>query len=129
MKAFIEWIKESYKLIVTIIGVLGILGTTLAIVSQVATAEDVKKVEQKTDAKIQASEAKTAKALDTINKSVQWQFDMQRYKDLDMKSRDLDIDLEGDISSAKRAKIKAQKVQVDKERDRLLEKISKTPVE
>lgn len=124
MKKIIDYLKGSYKLIVTIVGAIGICGLLFATLNNIATAEDVKKSEARTIEQVNAAMEKTNKSIEALNDKIQWQSDMQRYKNLNDLSMQLDFMIQ---DNPRNKKLIEQKKKIDVERDALLDKISRTP--
>ena len=80
MKALLELIKNSWKLIVTVLGAIGIIGTIFSLSSLIATADDVKKTEANVVSQINTVRNDTAKSIIILNDKIELQGDIQRLK-------------------------------------------------
>jgi len=122
MKALLELIKNSWKLIVTVLGAIGIIGTIFSLSSLIATADDVKKTEANVVSQINTVRNDTAKSIIILNDKIELQGDIQRLKNLD----DISVQLSIMIQDNPNKKLIKQQEKVDKERDILLDKILKS---
>lgn len=122
MKTILNLIKNSWKLIVTIIGSLGIIATIFSFSSMIATANDIKKSEDLTIAQIDNIREDTTKSIKILNDKIELQGDVQRLKNLDDIAIQISIMLQ---DNPKNKKLLIQQEKVDAERDVLLDKILK----
>lgn len=120
MKYILCLAKNSWKLIVTIIGAIGIVVTLFSFGSLIATADDVKKSEVKIGTQISALRDDTSKSIKILNDKIEFQGDVQRLKNLDDIAIQLSIMIQKDPKNRKLLKLQEN---VDKERSELLEKI------
>jgi len=120
MKYILCLAKNSWKLIVTIIGAIGIVVTLFTFGSLIATADDVKKSEVKISTQISALRDDTSKSIKILNDKIEFQGDVQRLKNLDDMAVQLTIMIQKD---SKNKKLLKQQENVDRERSVLLEKI------
>lgn len=119
----LELLKNSWKMIVSIVGAIGILAIAYNTMNTVATADDVQRAKNETKIEINTLRVDTASSIKILNDQIQFNSDVQRLKTLD----DMSIQLEMIIlDNPKNKKAKEQREKVDVERDVLLNRITKS---
>jgi hypothetical protein len=75
----IEWIKNSWKIVISIFGALMMVFGVMSTAEKIATTEDLKITKELIAKDLEKMDIKVAQAIDKVNKSVQLQFDANRF--------------------------------------------------
>lgn len=78
----IEWFKSCWKVVGTIVGALAIILGLISFVGHFATKTDIGIAQELMAKDIAKIEIKMASAIENVNKSVQYQFNANRYSTL-----------------------------------------------
>ena len=122
MGKVIEILKNSWKLIVTIIGAIGILATFYNLSSSVVTAKDLDSAKKEVRVEIKEVDKNAQQSFKVLNDTIQFNSDVQRLKTLEDLSSQYEIMLYNDPKNKKLIK---NKEKVDKEKDDVLNRITK----
>ena len=119
----VRMLRNSWKLIVTLVGAIGIIGVLWVTMNSIATADDVKKAKTEMYLAINEVREDGNKSTKILNERIEFNADVQRLKTLDDISAQLEMII---LDNPRNIKAKEQKAKVDLEREVILNRITKT---
>ena len=119
----VRMLRNSWKLIVTLVGAIGIIGVLWVTMNSIATADDVKKAKTEMYLAINEVREDGNKSTKILNDRIEFNADVQRLKTLDDISAQLEMII---LDNPRNIKAKEQKAKVDLEREVILNRITKT---
>ena len=115
------FVRDSWRIAVAVLGAIAILAGFYSFTNTFAKAEDVKKAisdtNTLTDEKLKTIDMKTGQAIDNVNKSMQYQFLVNRYNTLKDQERSLKIMMK---QNPKDRELQAELDKVLKEKEQLI---------
>jgi tRNA/tmRNA/rRNA uracil-C5-methylase (TrmA/RlmC/RlmD family) len=118
----IELLKKSWKAVTYIAGGIAILVGLLSFLDRFATTSDIMQTKELIAKDLQQMDLKVAQAIDNVNKSVQYQFNANRYATLSDQAMQLKLLLK---KSPKDKELQEELKRVLEEKDKAIKALQK----